>query len=122
MNAVHWNPEIWGADVNEFKPARWLSAQGQAGKEELDNGPRGTMLFWSFGPRVCPGQKLSQVEFVASILEVLRGHDLKPVQLAGESLEAARRRLYTVTRDAGHRLAMYVKHPETAGVVCVPRE
>jgi len=42
-------------------------------------------LTWSAGPRVCPGQKMAQVEFTAVVLALLRKHRIGIVQLEGET-------------------------------------
>ena len=55
--ALHHDKDIWGEDVNEFKPQRWE-----------DKNPRPTWEFVSFlgGPRVCPAQQqvLTQIVYV----------------------------------------------------------
>ncbi|WWC66441.1 uncharacterized protein I206_100343 [Kwoniella pini CBS 10737] len=41
--------EVWGEDVDEFKPERWMG-------EGLDKKEREGFMSWNFGPRMCLGQ------------------------------------------------------------------
>jgi len=62
-------------DELNFRPSRWLDSPTQ-----LYHPPKGTYLPWSAGPRVCPGQKMAQVEFVAVILTLFLKHRLEPIR------------------------------------------
>ena len=60
--AVNRDPALWGADAAEFKPERWLNADGTF------NGSGGADSNYSFltflhGPRSCIGQKFALNEF-----------------------------------------------------------
>ncbi|KAK8093214.1 uncharacterized protein PG998_014615 [Apiospora kogelbergensis] len=71
--ALHTSTSGWGADALVFNPARWLQPGPREGaREVLVAPPRGIYLPWSVGPRKCPGQKMSQVEFV-SVISTLFG-------------------------------------------------
>lgn len=58
-----------------FRPTRWLNADGTT----LWSAPKGSFIPWSAGPRVCPGQKMAQVEFVAIFLKLFRQFRLEAV-------------------------------------------
>ena len=70
-SALHTNPKTWGPDSLAFRPTRWLS-QDSTAEDVFVTMPRGQFIPWSGGPRVCPGQKMSQVEFVAVIATIFK--------------------------------------------------
>jgi cytochrome P450 len=72
----------------------------------------GSYVPWAAGPRVCPGKKFSQVEFVAVLSSVLKGHRVRPVLVKGESDKDASERLLRVIRDSYFEIAIKMKHPE----------
>ncbi|OQE23795.1 hypothetical protein PENSTE_c008G09423 [Penicillium steckii] len=84
QSIIHLDPEIWGSDVNEFCPSRWLDDSGN-----LIIMAKGHFLPWSGGPRVCPGLRFSQVEFVATFLVLFQNSRCAPLALPGESYEDA---------------------------------
>lgn len=49
-------------DEHNFRPTRWLNPPNS--ETTLFQPPKGSFLPWSAGPRVCPGQKMAQVEYV----------------------------------------------------------
>ncbi|EJD40946.1 cytochrome P450 [Auricularia subglabra TFB-10046 SS5] len=55
--ALHRSPELWGDDVAEFRPQRWVEKQPR----------KGQFMAFSEGARACLGKKFAQVEFVAVI-------------------------------------------------------
>ena len=61
---------------------------------------------------MCPGKKFSQVEFVAVLSCLLRGHRVRPVLLPGESEEDAQKRVIAVVEDSEMELAIKMNHPE----------
>lgn len=62
--------------------------------------PKGQFIPWADGPRVCPGQKFAQVEFVAVLATLFRGHRVRPVLEDGESGEDGRRKLLAMVNDS----------------------
>ncbi len=74
-------------------------------------GPR-HFLPWSAGPRVCPGQKMSQVEFVIAIATLFRQCRVKPVVRKGENSEQAKARLSELMEDSQPRLTLQMNNPE----------
>ncbi|KAF2676563.1 cytochrome P450 [Lentithecium fluviatile CBS 122367] len=69
-------------------------------------------LPWSTGPRVCPGMKMSQVEFVGVLATVLRSVRVAPA-MKGETTEEAKRRLLGTVRDSNADTpALKISHPE----------
>ncbi|KAF3941686.1 hypothetical protein ABW19_dt0209551 [Dactylella cylindrospora] len=99
---VHLDPDIWrglnwspldktvyenGEAVEDeftFRPTRWINAEASGtenAQSKMFQPPRGAFVPWSMGPRVCPGQKMAQVEFTAILLTLLRYHRLEAVKI-----------------------------------------
>jgi cytochrome P450 len=60
--------------------------------EELFQPPTGLFLPWTSGPRICPGRKFAQVEFVAVIAKLFQKHEVEPVLEHDETMKQARQR------------------------------
>jgi hypothetical protein len=109
---LHTNPETWGEDVLDFRPSRWMNEGAKTEQEQLITPAQGAFSPWSGGPRVCPGQKMSQVEFVAVISSLFRHADVEPVLFEGESIVDARQRLIAITMDSQPELTLNMKRPK----------
>lgn len=108
--ALHLEPEVWRnlnlakdereseRDEQQFRPTRWINPSGS--QNLLFQPPKGTYVPWSGGPRVCPGQKFAQVEFVSVFLTVLQKHKISAVALENENRAAVERRLEARMRDS----------------------
>ncbi|KAK4506548.1 hypothetical protein PRZ48_000280 [Zasmidium cellare] len=60
--ATNTNKALWGDDGMEFRPERWLNADGKAnGKGSAESNY--SFLTFLHGPRSCIGQKFAQAEF-----------------------------------------------------------
>ncbi|KAI1820167.1 cytochrome p450 benzoate 4-monooxygenase [Xylaria intraflava] len=68
---LHHTEEIWGPDVEEFKPDRWLDAT-----------PRQKMSFnpFSHGPRACVGMNVALMELLLTIGTAFHRYDFKLYQ------------------------------------------
>lgn len=60
--ATNVSTHLWGADAMDFKPERWLDANGKA---DNSGGANSNFPFLTFlhGPRSCIGQRFAQAEF-----------------------------------------------------------
>lgn len=59
--ATNRDPKLWGADVDEFEPERWLNdASGGAGTNYA-------LLTFLHGPRSCIGEKFARGEFACLV-------------------------------------------------------
>ncbi|OQU94990.1 hypothetical protein CLAIMM_01262 [Cladophialophora immunda] len=118
--ATQTNPALWGHDAHVWRPSRWISRAAEGAspsasdQEELLPGPLEGLSFltWSHGPRICPGKKFSQVEFVAVVAQLFRNHRAAPVQEEGETMQDARRRVERVVQDSRVGLTVTIRHPE----------
>ena len=123
--ALQADPEVWGPDALDFKPSRWLSDEAKiiAGEPmaSIPAVPNGSFLPWSSGPRVCPGMKFSQVEFVSVVMAIFRKYRIEPVLKKGESRQQACDGLYALAEGAQHRFTLEINHPKEVNLRYVER-
>ncbi|KAF7194197.1 Cytochrome P450 monooxygenase [Pseudocercospora fuligena] len=105
---IHQDPNVWrhlnlppntpSSDHDEkiFRPSRWISPENG----EFFRPPPGYFIPWSSGPRICPGQKMAQVEFVSIFLVLFRKRMIEAVQLPGEGREEMEERLEKKMRES----------------------
>ncbi|KAL1643698.1 hypothetical protein SLS58_004713 [Diplodia intermedia] len=118
--ALQSHPDYWGADSLTWKPARWIEA-GDEGETFKPAPVKGSFIPWADGPRVCPGKKFSQVEFVAVVAAVVRGHRVEVVREEGEGEEEARKRVLEVVEETVSGATLFMKNPEKVRVRIVKR-
>jgi len=75
-------------DEDTFRPTRWLNPEGSA-HVLFQPSSKGVLHYlpWSAGPRVCPGQKMAQVEFTAIFLTLLRHHRIRAAGVSKEEID-----------------------------------
>ncbi|OQO07043.1 hypothetical protein B0A48_07609 [Cryoendolithus antarcticus] len=99
------------ADEHIFRPTRWVNPTGSA--QPLYQPPRGCYMPWSGGPRICPGQKMAQVEFTAIFLGLFRRHRIEavPLQIDGneETLSERNARLDAIMKDSVSLLTLQMQ-------------
>ena len=107
--SMHLDTRIWGPDASTFRPSRWLDETGQ-----LITPERGTYIPWSGGPRVCPGLKMSQVEFVGTMVTLFRAARCEPLPSTTDGVVdqgVLRERLLGLVRDSVNKLTLQVRDP-----------
>ncbi|KAI1472869.1 cytochrome P450 [Daldinia caldariorum] len=79
---IHRRPEIWGEDVDTFRPERWLVDEKLTGakKEEQERRIRemnGMMFQFGMGARTCIGKNISLLEIYKVVPSLLRRFDIQ---------------------------------------------
>ena len=121
IGATQSNPSIWGDDAEFWRPTRWISPSGDSDEGGFLSGPSKDGFFaWSSGPRVCPGLKFSQVEFVAVMARLFLNHRVEPVLEHAESIDDARRRVAGIVQDSHMLATLQIRRPERLKVKWVP--
>ena len=69
---IHRRPEIFGADVEKFRPERWIEADKEQ-KKMMDS----SMLHFSMGARTCIGKNISLLEMYKIIPAFLRRFEVR---------------------------------------------
>lgn len=122
---VHTDPRWWGSDSLEWKPERWIAKDSKTGLETIAPPPAGAVfLGWSTGPRVCPGKKFSQVEFVAVIATLLHRFRLEPLvmkEMGMRNSADATRALMDTVQKSQMVITTKMISPQTAGITLVRR-
>jgi cytochrome P450 len=136
---VQLDPEVW-RDLNQhtakdeadgglsdeyaFRPTRWVNPIGS--QTPLFQPPKGSYLPWSAGPRVCPGQKMAQVEFTAIFLTLFRRHRIEavPLEIDGcmETSTELNARLNTLMSDSISMLTLMMQGVYDVGKEEIPNK
>lgn len=119
---------IW-ANAFDFRPTRWsappevasTTATAQVPKLEPVDGDKAWFLPWSVGPRLCPGMKMAQVEFLSVIYSIFSSHRAEAVLEAGETKEMGKQRVLKVVEDSMPKLTLQMNRPEDLKVRWVKR-
>lgn len=114
FTAVHTS-KYWGSEPFDWKPERWIlknENKNDIGREELLQPPISAFMPWSSGPRICPGKKFAQVEFVATLALLFQHYRVKPVAEPGESLSGSKARLLQAVQDSNITTTLQMNHPE----------
>lgn len=74
---IHRRPEIWGEDVDAFRPERWLVDEKLKGEEQNEQEKRvremnGMMFQFGMGSRTCIGKNISLLEIYKVVPSLLR--------------------------------------------------
>ncbi|KAL4251988.1 cytochrome P450 family protein [Abortiporus biennis] len=64
---IHRDPNVWGEDIEAFRPERWF--------EQDKNAIQKTFNPFSYGPRSCVGRNLAQMELLIIIGSILRRYE-----------------------------------------------
>ncbi|CAI4217434.1 unnamed protein product [Parascedosporium putredinis] len=76
---IHRRPEIFGDDVDEYRPERWLPRDGfdRAEEEKRIKTMDGTMVQFGMGSRTCIGKNISLLEIYKLVPSFLRRFEVE---------------------------------------------
>lgn len=118
LGGLHTSSASWGKNALEWLPSRWIT-KDESGNEVFAPIPQGAFLPWAAGPRVCPGKKFSQVEFVAVLACLLKEYRVEPVAAEGVSEGLAASRLMEEVQLSSFNFLLKVKNPDRIRIRCV---
>ncbi|KAF7887020.1 uncharacterized protein EAF02_003667 [Botrytis sinoallii] len=120
---IQMHPKYW-EDPSLCNPSRWIestpdptSHTGTLNTEKVITPATSTFFPWSDGPQNCPGQKFSQVEFVAVLAILLRHHRVSVVQNDNETPEKAQERALFVTQDCDMELLLRMRDADQVNLI-----
>lgn len=126
ITGLHNSGNYWGADAHVWRPDRWIEHASGTSKtldgERVKAPIKGSYIPWAEGPRICPGKKFSQVEYVAVIATLLRNHRIEVVKHSAETSEEARQRVLSCIQNSDVKITLQMKHPESVQLRFVRRE
>lgn len=117
--ALHVHPDHWGSESLSWRPSRWIECNSN--EEQMRAPVKGAFAPWGDGPRVCPGRKFAQVEFVATIAAIFSEYRVEVVPQDGESFEEAREKAWQVVQDSYVALTLTMSNPEAVSLRLVKR-
>ncbi|KAI1299045.1 cytochrome P450 [Xylaria venustula] len=125
LKAVQSSPGYW-PDPETWKPSRWISqttsdsiiSNERGLSEELLPPKPGTYFPWSDGPQKCPGKKFSEVEAVAVLACIFQQHRLLIQKRAGESDEAAQKRVLACTHEITVLALLKMTNSDKVCLIC----
>jgi cytochrome P450 len=134
--AHHHAQEFWDdgpnvAPTSQFYPPRFLSSSSpkDPSSASSQSAPfirplrKGVFLPWSLGPRVCPGQKMSQVEFCAVFMTVFRRWRVEVVRKGDKETDGQlKERVWSCLNDSTPRLSMQMNRPRDVELRFVRRD
>ncbi|CAG8596132.1 7731_t:CDS:2 [Cetraspora pellucida] len=74
LYSIHHDPSIWGDDVEDFNPSRWLNP------EVASNVTSYNFIPFSAGPRICVGVKMATLELKCMLAVIIRNLKFKLVE------------------------------------------
>jgi cytochrome P450 len=85
---IHRRPEIWGEDVDAYRPERWLVDESltDTAKEEEEKKIKemnGMMFQFGMGSRTCIGKNISLLEIYKLVPSLLRRFEVSHVSTCG---------------------------------------
>ncbi|KAF2400362.1 benzoate para-hydroxylase [Trichodelitschia bisporula] len=70
---IHHSPEIWGTDVEDFRPERWTDGINEVQKEAF--------VPFSYGPRACVGRNVAEMEMALIAATVFKNFEFELRQM-----------------------------------------
>ena len=113
---THPSSESEATTVLSSNPSFTAESRSGPAEETLISPRRNTFFPWSAGPQNCPGEKFSHVEVVAVLAALFHRHRVHIVADAGETDEAAIRRVVGVVEDCDMQMLLRMKNPEKVRV------
>ena len=119
--ALHTDPKQWGPDPLAWRPDRWISQDSDPSLQIVSNELVRYLFAWGDGPRLCPGQKFSQVEVFAVLLCLFKSHRVELVPSPDQTMDQARSHAFSLIQNSMVGLTLQMPHAESVGLRWVGR-
>ncbi|KAE8422976.1 cytochrome P450 monooxygenase [Aspergillus pseudocaelatus] len=119
--ALHTDPKQWGPDPLAWRPDRWISQESDSSLQMVSNELFRCLFAWGDGPRLCPGQKFSQIEIFAVLLCLLKSHRVELVASPDQTMDQARSHALSLIQNSMVGLTLQMPHAESVGLRWVGR-
>ena len=128
-SSAHADPQYWGKNALNWDPTRWIDSPIASSNLDAESlrfpDEKGAYRPWLEGPRVCPGKKFAQVEFVAVLATLFRDWTVsvtpetkrksRPTRM--ETEQEVKDRVLGVLEDSRVRITLQMQRPEKVGLV-----
>ena len=122
MAAMQRDERFWGQDALVYNPKRWITTNEKGEERLIADTEKEGYTPWLIGPRVCPGKKFSQVEFVAVIATLLENFSIRPANIVdGQTAQEGWEALNTAVENPFFNMSPKIIGPEKCGVEFVAR-
>ncbi|KJK63978.1 Cytochrome P450 [Aspergillus parasiticus SU-1] len=120
--ALHTDPKQWGPDPLAWKPDRWILQECESSLQKVSNELLKYLFAWGDGPRLCPGQKFSQIEVFAVLLCLFISHRVELVPSRDQTMDQARSHALSLIQNSKVGLTLQMPDSDifnrTVNIVC----
>lgn len=102
-HVIHSNSSLWGADVDDFNPRRFIKQATQAKSKDSTshNVKPGSFRAFGGGATLCPGRHFATMEIMSAVAMVIMRFDITPIGTAA----------WIEPQPAGGRVASSISPP-----------
>ncbi|KAE8381892.1 cytochrome P450 monooxygenase [Aspergillus bertholletiae] len=119
--ALHTDPKQWGPDPLSWRPSRWMSQESGSSLKIISNEFLKGLFAWGEGPRLCPGQKFSQIEVCAVLLCIFKCHRVELLPSPDQTMDQARSHALSLIQSSTVGLTLQMPCSELVGLRWVDR-
>ncbi|KNG89894.1 cytochrome P450 monooxygenase [Aspergillus nomiae NRRL 13137] len=119
--ALHTDPKQWGPDPLAWRPDRWILKESGSSLGIVSNELPQYLFAWGDGPRLCPGQKFSQIEVCAVLLRLFKHHRVELVPSPDQTMDQTRSHALFLIQNSIVGLTLQMPSVESVGLRWVGR-
>ncbi|OGM46141.1 cytochrome P450 monooxygenase [Aspergillus bombycis] len=119
--ALHTDPKQWDPDPLVWRPDRWILQESDSSPPMVSNELLQYLFAWGVGPRLCPGQKFSQIEVFAVLLCLFKRHRVELVPSPDQTMDQARSHALSLIQNSMVGLTLQMPSAESVGLRWVGR-
>lgn len=119
--ALHTDPKQWGPDPLAWRPDRWILQPCDSSLQKVSNELLKYLFAWGDGPRLCPGQRFSQIEVFAVLICFFKSHRVELVPSRDQTMDQARSHALSLIQNSKVGLTLQMPDAESVGLRWVGR-